>query len=86
VGLGTGPNLALTLLDLSETGIRLILPSPLPPGKQVEISLEGVGQWQPLRVAAQVVWCLATADGKQCVGLRFHKAISYADFQALSYL
>jgi hypothetical protein len=83
---GAGPNVALTILDISETGLRLLTKSPLPAGQQVEISLEGLWQRQPLRLPAEVVWCLATADGKQCMGLKFLKRLSYADFQGLAYL
>jgi hypothetical protein len=84
--MGTGPNLALGILDVSETGLRLLAKSPLNIGQQVEISLEGLWQRQPLRLPAEVVWCLATSDGKQCAGIKFHKRLSYADFQSLAYV
>ncbi len=84
--LGTGPNLALGVLDVSESGLRLLAKSALAPGQQVEISLEGLWQRQPLRLPAEVVWCLPTADGKHCAGIKFHKRLSYADFQSLAYL
>ncbi len=83
---GGGPNLALTILDLSETGLRLLARSPLPAGQEVEVCLEGIWQRQALRLPAEVVWCLATADGKQCIGLKFHKRLSYSDVQSLAYM
>jgi hypothetical protein len=83
---GTGPNLATALLDVSETGLRVLVKSALEAGTQVEITLESLWQRQPLRLPAAVVWCLATADGKQCAGLKFQKRLSYADFQSLAYV
>lgn len=84
--IGTGPNLTLAILDVSETGLRLLVKSPLEPGRQVEVTLEALWRHQPLCVPAEVVWCIPTADGKHCTGLKFSKRLSYADFQALAYV
>jgi len=81
--LGLGPNIAFRVLDLSETGIRLLLKEELRIGREFEITLESAAS-RPVRTVAQVVWCVATADGQFCVGARFQKPISYASLQGLS--
>ena len=40
---GLGPNVAVALLDVSETGIRLVLKTALVPGHDVEVGLEAIG-------------------------------------------
>jgi hypothetical protein len=66
-----GPNLALAVLDLSADGIRLLVKAPLETGQKIEVDLEGIGYCRPLKLAAEVVWSLPTADGNWCVGARF---------------
>jgi hypothetical protein len=83
---GTGPNLALSLLDLSECGVRILTARPLESGQAVEISLEALWLTQPLRCGAEVVWCLSTGDGRHAVGIRFHKRLSPVDFHSLAYV
>jgi hypothetical protein len=64
-------NLALSVLDISPDGIRLMVRRPLAKGQKIEVDLEGIGYWQPLKFTAEVVWSLQTADGNWCVGARF---------------
>jgi hypothetical protein len=66
-----GANLALSVLDISADGIRLIVKSPLEKGQKIEVDLEGIGYCRPIKLAAEVVWSLATADGSWCVGASF---------------
>ncbi len=81
--LGLGPNLAVTGLDISETGIRLILKATLEIGQEVEIVLSGLGLNRPLKRPGKVVWSLALEDGRWCAGVSFEKALRYADVQNL---
>ena len=83
--LGLGPNIALAVLDLSETGIRLLLGENLRRGQEFEVVLESAGS-RPVKVVAGVVWSVGTAEGQFCVGARFQKLIGYADVQALTRL
>jgi hypothetical protein len=83
---GTGPKLALSLLDLSEGGVRVLTGTPLRPGQAVEISLEALWLAQPLRRGAEVVWCVAAANGQHAVGMKFDKRLSPIDFQSLAYV
>jgi PilZ domain len=66
-----GSNLALSVLDISADGIRLMVNRSLDKGQKIEVDLEGIGYCQPLKLAAEVVWSLETADGKWCIGARF---------------
>jgi hypothetical protein len=81
---GLGPNLALAILDVSELGIRLRVREALDPRQEIEVGLEGLGHACPLRVPAQVVWCVAMADGFYCIGARFQSRLTYHDLQKLA--
>jgi hypothetical protein len=41
--LGLGPNVALSVYDISETGIRLVVKSALATGQEIEVELIGPG-------------------------------------------
>jgi hypothetical protein len=78
---GLGRNLAVSPLDLSETGVRLVLGEALTPGQDAEVLiLGGAGR---LKRAARVAWCRAAEGGHLC-GLRFDQPVPYADLQALA--
>jgi hypothetical protein len=81
--LGLGPNIAVSILDLSEGGVRLIVKEALKPKAEFEINLETMGS-RTFKVIAQVVWTLPLADGNHCVGARFQKDIPYADLGMLA--
>lgn len=80
---GLGRNLALSVLDFSETGIRLVIKEALVVGQEVEVSVEGVLLRQPVKLPGVVVWCTPTADGTFCVGVHFEKTVPFSTFQAL---
>src|ERR1700730_7730352 len=82
--LGLGPNLGVSVLDLSETGVRMIVKAVLKQGEEIEVTLSGMGQSQPFKAAAEVIWSVPTADGNYCLGARFHKCLSYGDLLQLS--
>ena len=77
--LDLGPNLAITVLDVSQTGIRLLTKEKLDSNQEVAVTLEGVHHHRPLRHAARVIWCMETADQKFCVGLCFEKRLPYGE-------
>src|SRR5437588_6723653 len=68
---GLGRNLVKQFLDVSETGIRLLLGSELPRGQEAEILLEVGYQAKAIKRLANVIWVVPTGDGSCCVGLRF---------------
>jgi hypothetical protein len=81
---GLGRNIAVTVLDLSETGVRLRLSAEAAKGQQVEVSLLGQGHVRPVRLAASVVWCRPTEDNQFEAGIHFEKRLNYRDVQHLT--
>jgi hypothetical protein len=81
--LGLGANIGVAILDISETGVRLLLKENLPAGHAFEVTLEPIS-CKPVKVLAEVVWSIAAADGTFCVGASFQKSISYSDLTLLA--
>src|SRR5450631_4797613 len=79
-GLDLGPDLALSLLDLSEGGTALAVKEAVEVGKEVSVGLEGQTQRRPIMRVANVVWCRPGANGVHSVGVCFQKPLSYTDF------
>jgi hypothetical protein len=79
-----GPNLALGLLDISETGVRMVVKERLSEKEEISLALEGPSHRQPLRRVARVVWCLETAEQTFCIGALFDKRLLYADLGKLT--
>ena len=77
-GLDLGPNLAVSVVDLCEGGIRLVVMEALEPGRDVSIGLEGQTHSRPTLHIGKVVWCLPTADGVFWAGVRFEKGLPYS--------
>jgi PilZ domain len=75
-GLDLGPDLALSLLDLSEGGAGLIVKQAVEVGKEVSVGLEGQTQPRPVVRVANVVWCMAVG-GAYALGVCFQKALPY---------
>ena len=78
-----GTNIGVQVLDVSETGARLILTRDLPRDQLFEIEFQSVGS-RFVRMQAFPVWSVATADGKFVVGATFQKPLSYLDLQTLA--
>jgi hypothetical protein len=79
-----GPNLALAVLDISETGVRLRVKEALRPGQELSISLEGPCSIRPVRRIGRVVWSVPSADGTHCAGVNLDKRLDYREFLDLS--
>ena len=60
------------VLDVSETGARLLLDKRLADGAEFEVNFEGPGS-KPVKVLANVVWTVETADGRFVTGVHFQK-------------
>jgi hypothetical protein len=80
--LGLGPDLVRQAVDLSETGIRLLVVSPLARGEEVEVLIQGSGV-RPVKRLARVAWS-APADGGWLVGLAFEGPLPYHEVQNLA--
>ena|SRR5947209_2149024 len=78
-----GPNLALALLDFSESGVRLITKTAVVAGDEVSIVLETTGSDKPVRRAGTVGWVVPTDARTFCVGVEFQKRLGYTDLQNL---
>ena len=81
--LGLGPNIALQVLDLSESGIRFMAREALEIGREFELTLEGPGT-RPVRHLARVVWCVAAQDNTFVVGAKFEKYLPYPELLTLT--
>jgi len=81
--LDLGANLAMALLDVSESGVRLTLKSALEPGQEVNLAFEGIGHRRPLKSNGKVVWCVPAQDGSFCVGIRLDKYLPYQEISKL---
>ena len=81
--LGLGPNIATHILDISETGARLRVKDECTKGQEIELYLTTLSHRKPLRVRADVVWCLQTQDGDYCIGVEFRGHLPFRDVQLL---
>ena len=81
--LGLGRDLAVRLLDLSETGVRLVIKEILRKGEEVEIGLLPIGGSREVIRKGQVAWAVATAEGECCIGVAFEKRLDYALLSSL---
>jgi hypothetical protein len=81
--LGLGKSIAQSVLDVSETGARLVLKAELKVGKQVLLELEGVSR-RTVKVLAQLVWILPTSEKTFCAGFKFEKSIDWGALLMLS--
>jgi hypothetical protein len=79
--LDLGANLALSLLDMSESGVRLLLKSALEPGQEVNLSFETISHRRPVK--SKIIWCVAAQDGSFCVGIRLDKYLPYQEISRL---
>ena len=84
--LDLGRNLALALLDASETGVRLALSESLEPGGEVSLTLDRPTGGKRIQCLGTVVWVVPAADGSFTAGIRLHKVLRYADLTHLTHL
>jgi hypothetical protein len=73
---GGGLNVALSLLDASQTGIRLVVRESLERGEEVLVSLQGPGDSAAER-RGEVIWSVVGVDGSCCVGVRLQERLPY---------
>lgn len=83
---GLGPNLALSVLDVSEGGTRLVLGEPLEPGQEVEVILQPVGYAKGFKASGRVVWCVEVASGGHAAGIAFNERLEYLSLLAADWV
>jgi hypothetical protein len=71
------PNLAVALLDASQTGARLVVRAALAKGQTLAVLLEGLG-CAAIQRRGTVMWCVPAGDGTHAVGIRFQERLPYA--------
>lgn len=81
---GLGRNIAKQFLDLSETGVRLVVSAELQTGQEVEVLLHGTGLGRAVKRLARVVWVVKAGEESYCAGLHFDKPLDYASVQQIS--
>lgn len=80
--LDLGANLALALLDLSETGVRLKTSTLLNVGSEVTITLESPVLVKPVTRKGKVVWSVER-ESEFSAGVEFEKNVPYASFSTI---
>jgi hypothetical protein len=55
-------------------------------GQLIEIRFLGLSHYQPVKLAAEVIWLVPTADRAYCVGACFQQALTLVDLQHLAAL
>ena len=72
----------LRALDVSETGVRLVLKEALPVGHAFEVEIEGPAM-KPFKAVAEVRRIVKAEDGTFLVGASFDKSVGHAHLSAL---
>jgi hypothetical protein len=75
--MGLGPDLATGLIDISEDGLQVRLKAPLPVKSEAEVGFEKAGSGRPLKVMAEVRWCLTDPGGGCRAGLQLRRRMLY---------
>ncbi len=81
---GLGADLAFLILDISDSGVRLIATQETPLDAEVEIIISGYGMKHPIKRLGIVRWQLKLENGQFCTGVEFQKRIEYRDWQNLA--
>jgi hypothetical protein len=80
---GLGGNIAVSVLDVSESGVRLKLKRDLAIGTEFEVRLENISS-KTVKTTAQVVWSVPAADGTFVIGARFTSLVNYGDLHVIA--
>lgn len=81
---GLGPNLALELLDVSQTGASLMVGPGLAIGDEVEIQISSTTMFRPLKLLGVVVRLGPQTANRFMAGVHFQKQIPYSDMNNLT--
>ena len=82
--MGLGPDLAAGVVDVSEDGLCIRLKAPLPARTEAEVSFEKVGAGRPIKMLAEVRWCVADDGGGFRAGFQFRHRLPYTQLQDFS--
>ncbi len=82
--LGMGPNLTSKVLDISDSGVRMVINESLDPMSEVEILIDGYGMKGPIKRVGNIRWLVTLDTGEFCVGIEFQKALNYREWLNLA--
>jgi len=82
--MGLGPDLGAGLIDVSEDGVCVHLKAPLPTGAEAEVTFQRVGSHRPVKVMADVRWCVTDPDGGCRAGLMLRHRMLYTELMDLT--
>jgi Tfp pilus assembly protein PilZ len=68
--------LAVALLDASQTGLRLVVREELAKGEEVVVTLTGP-DCPSVELPARVIWSVPEADDTWTIGVRIHERLPY---------
>ena len=80
---GLGPNLTSKVLDVSDTGARIVVTQPIDVLGEVEIIVNGYGMKGMIKRLGNIRWQVKLETGEYCVGVEFQKCLPYRDWQNL---
>ena len=79
----TGPDTVLSLVNLSDAGVRLVLRKALDVGQLVEVELLAPGWKRPVRRSGVVVWARGLKEGTSHAGIFFSRSLSPVELRDL---
>lgn len=81
---GLGANLTTAVLDVSDTGVRLVVSQSLDAKVEVEIMISSYGMKETIKRLGYVRWVRKLENGPYCIGVEFQKRLVYRDWQTIS--
>src|SRR5262249_32596712 len=81
---GAGPDVALSLIDVSGSGVRLLASIRLEAGEKVALALHARGEPSPVKRWAPVRWCVRTNDWSYCAGVELDQQLSGSEVEVLT--
>ncbi len=82
--MGLGADVALSALDVPESGAALIVKSAFRLGEELEVNLEGVVHRRPIKKMATAIWCVPASEGRFVIGVKFQGTLPYAELNDLT--
>jgi hypothetical protein len=81
--MGLGPNVALSVLDLSEVAVRFATKATLSARQDVEINFNEASLNRPIKRLGKVLRCFQSDPTTWTAVVRFDRRLEYADIQRL---
>ncbi len=82
--MGLGLNLVATVLDISDSGVRLVLTQAFENLAEVELIISGYCVKENIKRLGNIRWQVKMENGQFCTGVEFQKYLNYRDWQNLS--